>query len=63
MSVDTKSGAGRAFLRSLYQQYTDWGVDFGNMLIAEISFFSHYFAIAHLSIQLKLYAHEYIIIE
>ncbi|XP_047966690.1 uncharacterized protein LOC125211056 isoform X1 [Salvia hispanica] len=28
MSVDTKLGAGRAFLRSLYQQYTDWGVDF-----------------------------------
>lgn len=31
MSVDTKSGAGRAFLRSLYQQYADWGVDFGNI--------------------------------
>lgn len=29
MSVNTKSGAGRAFLRSLYQQYADWGVDFG----------------------------------
>ncbi|CAH9108446.1 unnamed protein product [Cuscuta europaea] len=28
MSVNTKSGAGRAFLRSLYQQYADWGVDF-----------------------------------
>ncbi|KAL8534819.1 hypothetical protein ACS0TY_010742 [Phlomoides rotata] len=28
MSVDTKSGAGRAFLRSLYHQYADWGVDF-----------------------------------
>ncbi|KAF6157503.1 hypothetical protein GIB67_004441 [Kingdonia uniflora] len=28
MSVDTKSGAGRAFLRSLYQQYAEWGVDF-----------------------------------
>ncbi|KAL8155462.1 hypothetical protein AgCh_000741 [Apium graveolens] len=28
MSVDTKLGAGRAFLRSLYQQYADWGVDF-----------------------------------
>lgn len=29
MSVNSKSGAGRAFLRSLYQQYADWGVDFG----------------------------------
>lgn len=29
MSVNTKLGAGRAFLRSLYQQYADWGVDFG----------------------------------
>ncbi|XP_051122044.1 uncharacterized protein LOC127245296 isoform X2 [Andrographis paniculata] len=28
MSVDTELGAGRAFLRSLYQQYADWGVDF-----------------------------------
>ncbi|KAL9151594.1 hypothetical protein ABFS82_11G061900 [Erythranthe guttata] len=28
MSVNTKSGAGLAFLRSLYQQYADWGVDF-----------------------------------
>ncbi|KAL1802240.1 hypothetical protein ACET3Z_030887 [Daucus carota] len=28
MSVDTKLGAGRAFLRSLYQQYADWGVDY-----------------------------------
>ncbi|KAK9090297.1 hypothetical protein Sjap_023474 [Stephania japonica] len=28
MSVDTKLNAGRAFLRSLYQQYADWGVDF-----------------------------------
>lgn len=36
MSVDTKLGAGRAFLRSLYQQYADWGVDFGNMLDANI---------------------------
>ncbi|KAL0421464.1 UNVERIFIED_CONTAM: hypothetical protein Slati_3169300 [Sesamum latifolium] len=26
MSVNTKLGAGRAFLRSLYQQYADWGV-------------------------------------
>ncbi|PIA30292.1 hypothetical protein AQUCO_05600012v1 [Aquilegia coerulea] len=28
MSVDTTLGAGRAFLRSLYRQYADWGVDF-----------------------------------
>uniref|UniRef100_A0A803PH02 Alpha-galactosidase n=1 Tax=Cannabis sativa TaxID=3483 RepID=A0A803PH02_CANSA len=28
MSVNTKSGAGRAFLRSLYEQYAEWGVDF-----------------------------------
>ncbi|WVZ85208.1 hypothetical protein U9M48_032158 [Paspalum notatum var. saurae] len=28
MSVDTNIGAGRAFLRSLYRQYADWGVDF-----------------------------------
>lgn len=28
MSVNTELGAGRAFLRSLYQQYADWGVDF-----------------------------------
>ncbi|KAI3905431.1 hypothetical protein MKW98_013229 [Papaver atlanticum] len=28
MSVDTKLGAGTAFLRSLYQQYAEWGVDF-----------------------------------
>ncbi|XP_010251024.1 PREDICTED: uncharacterized protein LOC104593056 [Nelumbo nucifera] len=28
MSVDTKSGAGKAFLRSLYHQYAEWGVDF-----------------------------------
>jgi hypothetical protein len=29
MSVNTDIGAGRAFLRSLYRQYADWGVDFG----------------------------------
>lgn len=46
MSVDTKLGAGRAFLRSLYQQYADWGVDYGNMLDANIIFLSHYCAIA-----------------
>ncbi|XP_068657572.1 uncharacterized protein [Aristolochia californica] len=28
MSVNTQSGAGEAFLRSLYQQYAEWGVDF-----------------------------------
>jgi hypothetical protein len=28
MSVDTKLGAARAFLRSLYEQYAEWGVDF-----------------------------------
>ncbi|KAJ7945458.1 Alpha-galactosidase [Quillaja saponaria] len=28
MSVNTKLGAGRAFLRSLYEQYAEWGVDF-----------------------------------
>ncbi|PON99084.1 Glycoside hydrolase [Trema orientale] len=28
MSVDTQLGAGRAFLRSLYEQYAEWGVDF-----------------------------------
>ncbi|XP_038989771.1 uncharacterized protein LOC103709952 isoform X2 [Phoenix dactylifera] len=28
MSVNTDLGAGRAFLRSLYQQYAEWGVDF-----------------------------------
>lgn len=28
MSVDLKTGAGKAFLRSLYTQYAEWGVDF-----------------------------------
>ncbi|KAJ8615493.1 hypothetical protein MRB53_034865 [Persea americana] len=28
MSVNTDLAAGRAFLRSLYQQYAEWGVDF-----------------------------------
>ncbi|XP_042500713.1 uncharacterized protein LOC122078683 isoform X2 [Macadamia integrifolia] len=28
MSVNTKTGAGKAFLRSLYHQYAEWGVDF-----------------------------------
>lgn len=34
MSVNTELGAGRAFLRSLYQQYADWEVDFGNVNIS-----------------------------
>ena len=38
MSVDTKLGAGRAFLRSLYEQYAEWGVDFGNLTILMKSF-------------------------
>ncbi|KAJ1379976.1 Glycoside hydrolase superfamily, partial [Sesbania bispinosa] len=29
MSVNTELGAGKAFLRSLYEQYAAWGVDFG----------------------------------
>ncbi|TQD92561.1 hypothetical protein C1H46_021813 [Malus baccata] len=28
MSVNTEWGAGKAFLRSLYKQYAEWGVDF-----------------------------------
>ncbi|XP_021743565.1 uncharacterized protein LOC110709651 isoform X2 [Chenopodium quinoa] len=28
MSVNTNLGAGKAFLRSLYEQYAEWGVDF-----------------------------------
>ncbi|WCJ38572.1 Melibiase family protein [Euphorbia peplus] len=28
MSVNAKTGAGKAFLRSLYEQYAEWGVDF-----------------------------------
>ncbi|KAM7269004.1 hypothetical protein ACFE04_024501 [Oxalis oulophora] len=48
MSVNTKLGAGRAFLKSLYKQYAEWGVDlvkhdcvFGDDLdIDEISFVS-----------------------
>ncbi|KAL5718042.1 hypothetical protein ACHQM5_010983 [Ranunculus cassubicifolius] len=31
MSVNTNLGAAKAFLRSLQQQYADWGVDFGNL--------------------------------
>ena len=37
MSVNTDIGAGRAFLRSLYRQYANWGVDFG-MLFLNIYF-------------------------
>lgn len=33
MAVNTSLGAGRAFLKSLYKQYADWGVDFGNFII------------------------------
>ncbi|KAI9169986.1 hypothetical protein LWI28_020612 [Acer negundo] len=48
MSVNTKLGAGRAFLRSLYRQYAEWGVDFvkhdcvfgDDLNIDEISFVS-----------------------
>ncbi|KAJ4710990.1 Alpha-galactosidase [Melia azedarach] len=48
MSVNTKLEAGRAFLRSLYKQYAEWGVDFvkhdcvfgDDLDIDEISFVS-----------------------
>ncbi|GMH01553.1 hypothetical protein Nepgr_003392 [Nepenthes gracilis] len=48
MAVNTKLGAGRAFLQSLYEQYADWGVDFvkndcvfgDDLDIDEISFVS-----------------------
>ncbi|KAL4278498.1 hypothetical protein GQ457_03G008500 [Hibiscus cannabinus] len=48
MSVNTKLEAGRAFLRSLYLQYAEWGVDFvkndcvfgGDLDIDEITFVS-----------------------
>ncbi|GAB4840478.1 hypothetical protein Ancab_021247 [Ancistrocladus abbreviatus] len=48
LSVNTNLGAGRAFLRSLYEQYADWGVDFvkhdcvfgDDLDIDEISFVS-----------------------
>ncbi|XP_004504132.1 uncharacterized protein [Cicer arietinum] len=48
MSVNTELGAGRAFLRSLYEQYASWGVDlvkhdcvFGNDLdLNEITYVS-----------------------
>ncbi|CAO2828877.1 unnamed protein product [Amaranthus hypochondriacus] len=48
MGVNTKSGAGKAFLRSLYEQYAEWGVDFvkhdcvfgDDLDIEEISFVS-----------------------
>ncbi|XP_065859266.1 uncharacterized protein [Euphorbia lathyris] len=28
MSINAKLGVGRAFLRSLYEQYAEWGLDF-----------------------------------
>ncbi|RDX91533.1 aglB, partial [Mucuna pruriens] len=49
MSVNTKLGAGRAFLRSLYEQYAAWGVDleailcFGN----NVDRFSALLAVKH----------------
>lgn len=32
MSVNTKLGAGKAFLRSLYRLYAEWGVDFSKRI-------------------------------
>lgn len=32
MSVNTKLGAGKAFLRSLYRQYAEWGIDFSKRI-------------------------------
>lgn len=32
MSVDLQTEAGKAFLKSLYTQYAEWGVDFGSYL-------------------------------
>jgi len=29
MAINTTTGAGKAFLRSIYQLYASWGVDFG----------------------------------
>jgi len=29
MAINTKTGAGKAFLRSIYELYASWGVDFG----------------------------------
>lgn len=48
MSVNAKLGAGKAFLRSLYEQYAEWGIDFvkndcvfgDDLDIEEISFVS-----------------------
>ncbi|KAI3730892.1 hypothetical protein L1987_62072 [Smallanthus sonchifolius] len=37
MSVNTTLGAGRAFLRSLYHQYAEWGVDFEDFQPHEIT--------------------------
>ena len=29
MAINTTTGAGKAFLRSIYELYASWGVDFG----------------------------------
>ncbi|CDP09266.1 unnamed protein product [Coffea canephora] len=33
MSVNTKLGVGKAFVRSLYYQYAGWGIDFGTVIV------------------------------
>lgn len=46
LSVNTDLGAGRAFLRSLYEQYADWDVDFG--MFAEFSpFYLIFFSLSN----------------
>jgi len=41
MSVNTKLGAGKAFLRSLYRQYAEWGVDFSKRIdFISVTFFN-----------------------
>jgi hypothetical protein len=42
MSVNTTLGAGKAFLRSLYQQYAEWGVDFGKLAVISRNFSGWY---------------------
>ncbi|KAG6422359.1 hypothetical protein SASPL_118927 [Salvia splendens] len=49
MSVDTKLGAGRAFLRSLYQQYADWGIDFGEFSFKHDCVFGNDFSLDEIS--------------
>jgi len=40
MSVNIKLGAGKAFLRSLYRQYAEWGVDFSKRIdFISVTFF------------------------